>query len=235
MKFLFAIFLILSITGCGVNSSSGANASSYDDGNNNNGGDNGSTDGDDGNITSPGDDNITSPDDGNITSPDDGNTTSPGDGDPLPDPADSIFDTTGDVVYDANACDGNSYRIASDASYNGDSLSENGSNFFIVDGEGLNIRSEHVESSPSNASKTFVYLFYKTFPTKGDLGVQGTSSYLHEGFFFLTYDNAWTDGSIPGVDNTVYVQSTQTEKPTCNRLILNSIGEQVADLQKVYR
>jgi len=230
MKFLFAIFLILSIAGCGVNSSSGTNASSYNGGNNNNGGDDGSTGGDDGNITSPGDDNNTTPpgDDNNITPPDNGGT-------PLPDPADSIFDTTGNVVYDANACDGNSYRVATDASYNGDSLSENGSNFFIVDGEGLNIRSEHVVSSPANASKTFVNLFYKTFPTKGDLGVQGTSSYLHEGFFFLTYDNAWTDGSIPGVDNTVYIQSASTEKPTCNRLILNSIGEQVADLQKVYR
>ena len=234
MKLLFAILLLLSITGCGVNSSSGASsAPAANNGDNNdsiNGGDDNTTvpDDSDDNVTIPddSDDNVTVPDDSddNVTIPDDDNTT-----------IDSIFDTTGDVVFDTNACNANLYRTAADASYNGSTTSENGSNFFNVEGEGLQIRSEHLEGSPANASKTFVTLFYKIFPTTNDLGLQGSTSYVLEGFFFLIYDNAWVDESIPNVNNTVYVLSAQTEKPSCYRLVLNSVTDQEADLQKVYR
>lgn len=221
---------MLSITGCGVNSNSGgANAApAIDNGNDNNdttsGGDDNTTVPDDGNTTVPDDDNVTVPDDDNVTVPDDDNVT-----------IDSIFDTTGDVVFDANACNGNFYRTASDAAYNGANISENGSSFFNVENEGLQIRSEHLEASPANAGKTWVTLFYKTFPSKNDLELQGSSSYFLEDFFFLAYDNAWADESIPGVDNTVYVQSAKTEKPTCYRLVLNSVSDQEASIQKVYR
>jgi len=230
MKLLFTILLMLSITGCGVNSSSGANLApaandSNDDTNN-------PTGGDEDNVTDPGDDNTTDPGDNNTTDPGD-DTTDPGDD--TVDPADSIFDTTGDVIYDSNACNANFYRTAADASYNGDSSSENGSSFFNVENEGLLIRSEHLESDPSKLGKTWVTLFYKTFPTKDDLGLQGTTSYLMDGFFHLSYDIAWTDGSIPNVDNTLYVQSAQTEKPSCHRLVLDSVTGQDIDVQKVYR
>lgn len=229
MKLLLAILFILNITGCGVNGGSGgsSNAPAYADNN----GDDPTNGGDDDNTTSP-DDNNTTPDDGN-TDPDDGNTDP--DDDNTIDPEDSIFDTTGNVIYDANACNATLYRTARDASYNGDSESENGSSYFIVENEGLNINSLHNEGSPSNAGKTWVTLYYKSFPTKNDLGLQGSASYELEDFFSLIYDNAWADESISNVNNTVYIKSLKTEKPSCYRLGLNSVSDQEADLQKVYR
>ncbi|PHS58792.1 MAG: hypothetical protein COB17_02270 [Sulfurimonas sp.] len=227
MKILFSILLLLLITGCGVSGKSGGSTFVVNS-NNNSGNSIGNIDQNNG-----GDNNLT---DGNITLPTDGNITLPGDNNIiLPNLDDSIFDTTGDIQYDSNACNGNFYKTAADASYNGGLISENGSSFFNVENNGLQIRSEYLEASPSNAFKTFVTLFYKSFPTANDLGLQGSTSYVLEGFFSLLYDNAWVDNSISGIDNTVYIQSAQTTKPSCYRLILNSVTNQESNLQKVYR
>ena len=231
MKLLLAILLMLSITGCGVNSSSGASNSAPTAGDSGNNGDDSTDGGDDDNS---GDGDTTDP--GDTVDPDNGDTTDPGDsGTTDPDPADSIFDTTGDVVYDADSCNANFYRTASDASYNGGGISENGSSFFNVEGQGLQIRSEHLVSDPADASNTWVTLFYKTFPSQSDLGLQGSTTYLMDGFFFLSYDIAWSDESIPGISNTLYVQSAQTTKPSCYRLVLDSVTGQDISVQKVYR
>jgi len=177
----------------------------------------------------------------------DANETPPGNGNPTPDnpggqPADAIsdFDKV-DAIYDANACNPATYKLASDASYNGINLGENGSNFFSIKDQGLEIRSEHLEGDPTNSYKTWVTLFYKSFPDSKYLGLQGYTSYLMQGVFYLTYDIAWSDQSIGGIDRTMYMQTTKDTtlekdaKLTCYRLSLNSvIGTQI-DVRKVYR
>jgi hypothetical protein len=147
---------------------------------------------------------------------------------------DSVFDTK-DAVYDPNGCDALNYRTARDASYNGVNKGENGSDFFSVSGQGLEIRSEHLEGSSTYLDKTWVILFYKTFPDRASLGLQGYTGYLMEGVFYLSYDIAWSDQSIGGIDNTIYIQSNKDTKPACYRLVLNNIVGTLIDVQKVYR
>jgi hypothetical protein len=146
----------------------------------------------------------------------------------------SIFDTN-NAVYDASACNSATYRIARDASYNGINSGENGSDFFSVNAHGLEIRSEHLEGSASYLDKTWVSLFYKPFPDSKSLNLQGYTGYLMEGVFYLNYDIAWSDTSINGIDNTVYVQSNKDTKLVCYRLVLNNIVGTLIDVQKVYR
>jgi len=150
------------------------------------------------------------------------------------DPTTSTFDTVG-AVYDAKACNASSYLTARDASYNGINTGENGANFFSVAGQGLEIRSEHLEGESANAAKTWVTLFYKSFSDKKSLGLQGDTAYLMEGVFYLIYDIAWSDESIGGIDNVMYVRSDIGTKPACYRLGLNSIVGTQIDVQKVYR
>ncbi len=146
----------------------------------------------------------------------------------------STFDTVG-AEYDANACNVNTYKFVSDTSYSGTQTGENGASLLSVIGNGLMIGSEHSEPDTNNAYKTWVTLFYKSFPDPASLDIQGYASYLMSGVFYLSYDIAWSDESIPNVDNTVYVQSLKDEKPACYRLILNSIIGSDIDVQKVYR
>lgn len=145
---------------------------------------------------------------------------------------DSAFDYV-DAIEDPLACTTNSgYRVASDASYDGSSLSENGASGFIIQDQGLVLRSEHM--SQDNKS-TVITLFYKKFPSVENLNIQGVTSYKMEGVFYLSYDIAWSDTSIAGIDNTMYLQSNKNTPPSCYRLKLNSaIGSQI-DVQKVYR
>lgn len=140
-----------------------------------------------------------------------------------------------DAVYDLNACTALSYNTASDASYNGTDSSENGSDFFNIGDEGLAIKSEHLEGSSENLSKTWVTLYYKSFPVSSSLGLQGYTGYVMDGYFYVTYDIAWSDTSISGIDRTLYVKTNQDEKPVCRRLILNSVDGASIDVQKVYR
>jgi hypothetical protein len=139
-----------------------------------------------------------------------------------------------DAIEDPNACYTIGYRISSDASYDGSSLNENGASGFIIADQGLVLRSEHM--SQNNAS-TWVTLFYKGFPGVSHLNNQGVTSYKMEDVFYLSYDVAWSDQSIDGITNVMYLQSKKDEdgKPDCYRLELNStIGSRIG-VQKVYR
>ena len=140
-----------------------------------------------------------------------------------------------DATYDVHACDPTSYRVASDASYNGASLSENGSDFFEVRDQGLWIKSEHLEGSSADQDKTWVMLYYKPFPEPTSLKNQGYTSYVMDGVFYLTYDIAWSDGSINGLDNRLYVQSNKNSTPACFKVTLNNVDGKLIDVQKVYR
>jgi len=146
----------------------------------------------------------------------------------------TIYDCN-NAILDQNSCSAGTYKIAQDASYNGTNPAENGSDFFNINGEGLAIRSEHLEGSAANSAKTWVTLFYKSFPSSSNLGSQGYTSYLLAGFFQITYDIAWSDTSIPNVDRTMYVKTNQGVKPACYRLILNNVDGTLINAQKVYR
>jgi len=152
-----------------------------------------------------------------------------------PDCAESAVFECSNAQKDANACNPSFYKVKSDASYNGDNPGENGATFSVVDGHGLEFRSEHQEGDPLKADKTWVTLFYKNFPAPGSLGIQGYTSYTKSDVFFITYDIAWSDTSIPNIDNTVYMKSDKTDIPTCYRLKLNSVSGSNIDIQKVYR
>ena len=149
---------------------------------------------------------------------------------PTVNPSTSEFDTV-DAIADVNACNVN-YGIVSDASYSGDKDWENGSASAIVDGKGLVIRSEYLSQ---NYADTKVQLFYRNAPSTLDLGNQGVTSYTMDGVFYISYDLAWADESISGIDNIVYVKSDKTSKPSCYRLTLNSIDGSKINVQKVYR
>jgi len=151
----------------------------------------------------------------------------------------SMFDTT-NAVYDSSACNANIYRVASDASYGGSKSGENGSGLFQAtdssgNTQGLWIGSEHLEAEPDKRKKTWVILYYKSFPDPSSLNTQGETSYTMDGVFQLSYDIAWSDKSINGIDNKVYVQSANGEKPSCYRIYLDKeIGSQL-EVTKVYR
>jgi hypothetical protein len=147
---------------------------------------------------------------------------------------DAIYDSV-DALYDSNACNVNSYRVASDASYAGSNTGENGANLFTVLNEGLWIGSLHLEADATQSAKTLVTLYYHPFPDATLLGNQGTTSLQVKGVFQLLYDVAWSDESIENLDNIVYVKSTQTAIPTCYRVTLNSVLGSEAKIEKVYR
>lgn len=153
----------------------------------------------------------------------------------------SIFDTS-NAIYDANACDGSSYRMKRDSTVVGEStVGENGANFAIVDGHGLEIASRHSEGSLSTRDKTWVTLFYKLYPETSALG-QTYASFTESGVFSINYDTAWNDSSVSNINNIVYVRSDNydnsedsLEKPSCYRAALNSdVGSEI-DVKKVYR
>ena len=144
---------------------------------------------------------------------------------------DTAFDYV-DAIEDPDACSISNYRMASDASYDGESSAENGSQGFVVDEQGLVIRSEHM--SQDNAS-TWVMLFYKSFPSAENLNNQGVTSYKMDGVFYISYDIAWSDESISGIDRRMYVQSNKDSVPDCYRLDLNSSIGSLIGVQKVYR
>jgi hypothetical protein len=229
IRFVSLILIVIFFNACGVDTSSSdslkSNTTTVTGGNTN----------EPDNLIDPnpisgGDDNVTSGDSGSGT--DNGSGVSdPGDGTDI---EDSLFDSIG-AVYDKNACDGSKYQTASDASYNGVGVGENGADFLSISGSGLEIRSEHLESSSSKLDKTWITLYYKTFPSAVHLGLQGYTSYILSGYFYITFDIAWTDASIPDIDNTMYIRSNQGEKPECHRLILNNIVGTLIDVQKVYR
>ncbi|MDO8454151.1 MAG: hypothetical protein Q7S59_06225 [Sulfurimonas sp.] len=221
MKLLVSIFVIVFLCSCGVDTSSNSANSSA------------TTNGDIGiglDLIDPNpihsDSNTTN--DNNST---DDNSSNGGGSTVTPE---SDFDTVG-AIYDASACNASTYQIARDASYNGVNVGENGSDFFSVKSQGLEIRSEHLEGDSVNGGKTWVTLFYKSFPDIRNLNLQGYTSYVMDGVFFLTYDIAWSDKSIAGIDNTMYVQSAITTKPSCYRLILNNVVGTQISMKKVYR
>ena len=146
-------------------------------------------------------------------------------------PSLSDFDTVG-AIEDANACNVATYRFVSDASYGGQEDGENGASSSIADGQGLVIRSEYLSQ---DYLSTWVILYHKSFPTPSDLNLQGVANYTMIDVFSLSYDLAWADESIAGVDNIVYVKSDKSEKPSCYRLTLNTIVGDEIDVQKVYR
>lgn len=146
----------------------------------------------------------------------------------------SSFDTL-NAIYDPNACDAATYYTARDASYNGDKKGENGTDYFSVEGEGLSIASAHAEGDPSLQDKTWVTLYYKHFPSEAHFGLQGVTHSSLQSVFYLTYDVAWSDESISGIDNTVYVRSQKSEKPSCYRVVLENVVGTNNKIQKVYR
>lgn len=170
--------------------------------------------------------------DANATS-NDNNATSNG-GSTSSDDNSTIFDPT-DAIYDTKACDSNFYHVASDASYVGDLVQENGANFTSISEEGLWLRSDHLEADASNKEKAWVYLYYKSFPDKTKLGFLGESSVALSGVFEVVYDLAWSDQNLSGLDNTLYVQSNFTQKPSCYRFTLDSTNGSDINVTKVYR
>jgi len=141
------------------------------------------------------------------------------------------FDTQ-NAIEDPNGCYPGTYRIIKDASYGGQSEAENGAAGSVAQDQGLVINSDYLSQEYLD---TWVTLYYKGFPTSSDLGVQGATTYTMSGVFALSYDLAWADESISGIDNIVYVQSEKTAKPSCYRVTLNSIDPSNIDIQKVYR
>lgn len=220
IKLVTSLVVIISITSCGVNTSSSSSDSTHP------ASATGSTSSTDTNATTAAADST-----GTTAGSTDTNVTAQ---------TSKNCDTNtryecNDAVYDANCCSALSYKTASDASYNGTDPAENGSDFFNVANEGLSIRSEHLEGSASDAAKTWVTLYYKSFPTPSDLGLQGYTSRLKTGLFHLSYDIAWSDTSIPNVDRTMYVRTNQGTKPACYRVNLNSVDGASIDVQKVYK
>ena len=151
----------------------------------------------------------------------------------------SEFDVVG-AIADPNACTISGTKSYNDpvpdASYGGELDGENGSASAIATvGEkqvGLVISSEYLSQEYAD---TWVTLFYRSAPDSVDLGVQGVASYKMDDVFFISYDIAWADESIPDIDNVVYVKSDKTAKPSCYRLTLNSVVGSEIDVQKVYR
>ena len=162
---------------------------------------------------------------------DDSGTDEPGIDEPSVNPNSSSFDTVG-AIEDPNACNPNFYNFVKDASYGGELDGENGASSAIVDGQGLVVRSEYLSQ---DYATTWVTLFYKSFPSPDDLNLQGVTSYKMENVFYISYDLAWADESIPNINNRVYIQSDKGEKPACYRLDLNNIVGSQLDIQKVYR
>ena len=204
---LLSIFLLVFITACGVDTSSSNTQEVY------------ST-----TTTTESNSSDTNTSDSDLT--DETNTTQQ-----LPD---AIYDSV-NATYDPNACNVNSYRIASDASYAGSESGENGASLFSVLNEGLWIGSEHLEADPTLSSKTWVTLYYHPFVDATLLGNQGDTTVKLEGVFQLIYDVAWSDESIEGLDNTVYVKSAKTEPPTCYKMKLNTVLGSEVQIEKVYR
>ncbi len=214
LKFCLVIITLLLLDSCGVNtsSSSSRNSKSLNQSGSTNGS-NTSNSGSDGNGTNAS---------GSDTSLED-----------------ALFDTI-NAEFDPNACDGSKYKFASDASYGGSEEGANGSSLFFVADQGLWIGSEHLEADAESRDKTWVILYYKSFPDSTLLNTQGSTSYIKEGIFVLSYDIAWTDASIPNVDNTVYVlsanyDSDNGEKPSCYRAELSSVSGSSLSVSKVYR
>ncbi len=217
LKFCLIIITLLLLNSCGVNTSSSSSRNSKSL--NQTGSTNGS------NTNNSGSDNNDTNSSGSTTS------TSSLD--------DALFDTV-DAEFDANACDGSTYKFASDASFGGSEEGANGSSLFFVADQGLWIGSEHLEADAQSRNKTWVILYYKSFPDSTLLNTQGSTSYIKEGIFVLSYDIAWTDASIPNVDNTVYVlsanyDSDKGEKPSCYRAKLSSVSGSSLSVSKVYR
>ena len=158
-------------------------------------------------------------------------TSDPGTSEPAVNPSKSYFDTV-DAIEDPNACNSSFYNFVRDASYGGEQDGENSASSVIIDGQGLVVRSEYLSQ---DYATTWVTLFYKPFPTPDNLGLQGVSSYKMENVFYISYDLAWADESIPNINNRVYIQSDKGEKPACYRLDLNNIVGSQLDVQKVYR
>lgn len=235
LKFVYSLFIVIFISACGVDTSSSPMGNILD---NDGTGINTPVDTDPNPDTNTTDTNTTDTTDTNTTDTTDTNTTDgdvvvPGDTDTNTTEPDieSYFDTVG-AIFDADACNPTGFRIASDASYNGSQIGENGASSFIIVDQGLVIRSEYVSS---DTPSTWVTLFYKRFPDASQFNLQGVTSYKMEDVFYLSYDLAWSDESIPDVDNRMYLQSNKFEKPYCYRLDLNNtVGSRIG-VQKVYR
>ena len=159
---------------------------------------------------------------------------------PVVNPSISEFDVDG-AIEDKNACTSSGFADpVLDASYGGEEIWENGASSSIavknLGGElvsvGLVIRSEYVSQDYEN---TLVTMYYRSPPSTLDLDVQGVANYKMDGVFFISYDLAWVDESLPNVDNVIYVKSKKTLKPSCYRLTLNSVVGNEINIQKVYR
>jgi len=145
-----------------------------------------------------------------------------------------IFDEV-NAIYDQDACNPARYAVAKDASYSGDKEGENGSAFYIVAKDGLQLQSLYEVGDVQDLPKTWVWLYYKPFPSPNDLNQQGSTTYTMDGVFRLSYDVAWSDTSIAGVDRVVYVRSDQFDKPYCYQLTLDNVVGTKIKVQKVFR
>lgn len=216
IKSVSAIFIIVFLCSCGVNTASSSKQTNSE-------------------IISDSDLVISDTIDPNPISS--GDTSEPDE--PEPDEPDvpinsslSDFDTS-NAIEDKNACNASTHPfVVSDASYGGELDGENGSAPAISYGQGLVVKSEYLSQ---DYESTWVYLYHKSFPTSDDLNLQGATSYTMDNVFQLSYDLAWADESISGIDNIVYIQSSKTEKPSCYRVTLNTITGSEVDVQKVYR
>ncbi len=146
----------------------------------------------------------------------------------------TIYDPV-DAIYDPNACLSSKYSTVNDASYSGVNPGENGSDYFEVPLSGLSIRSDYLVSSPSENAKTWVTLYYHTFPDINFLGEQGRTTYTKENEFSLNFDRAWSDQNIPNVDNILYVRTNSHPKQFCYRTTLDNIEGENITVIKVYR
>ena len=132
-----------------------------------------------------------------------------------------------DALYDANACDEESYSVVT---YSPSS----GANPLHVTLDGLWIEPEPLESSLGE--RRHIWLYYRSPPNSSLLNQQGVSTYIKKGVFRLSYDIAWSDGSIEGVDNMLYIKvSDPNEISSCYRAILSSAIASEIEVTKVYR
>ena len=227
LKFLASVFILLSFTSCGVDTSSSTQTAKVEEST-------GTDTGTDALMPPPlvelnpiADANSTVPDDGTID-PGDG-TIDPGDGTDVPtndaNQEDSIFDITG-AIEDKFACklgdinDGFTNNIIKDDSY--DYLGE------IDVEDGLGITSRYAFNS--DASKTEVALYYYDLLLPRAMNVES----IAEEKYTVTIDTAWAQND----NNVLYIRTPKDTNDlfACYRYDLSSIDiDGNVQVTKVYR
>jgi len=227
-KFIVLVCLIITISGCGVETSSGPDSNVEAPTNPT---DDGSNSGDSGldlidlnpivdDVNNPDDTNTTNPDDGNTTNPDDGSTTNP-----VADQANSIFDVAG-AVEDKFAC-----MIGDpNAGYTNNSLSDTSSDDRSEDDleDGVLINSKY-PLNRTDPGSTLVTVFYYDLKPQRDMVFKN----IYEDHYRLSVDTAWGRNN----EKVMYVMTPQNTNGYfgCYRYNFSSLTDGTFVSTKVYR